>query len=121
MGTHGFAFGNDSVAGGDAKFAATVSTALDTYNTAYSTYIKAQDAKLTAVSDSNATKKRLASDARDFGISLYTLTNEEKQLLQTLGVDNAALQDEFFGKTQYNNNYDSAKPVVTAQLDALKK
>ena len=121
MGTHGFAFGNDSVAGGDAKFAATVSTALDTYNTAYSTYIKAQDAKLTAVSDSNATKKRLASDARDFGISLYTLTNEEKQLLQTLGVDNAALQDEFFGKIQSNNNYDSAKPVVTAQLAALKK
>ena len=121
MGTHGFAFGNDSVAGGDAKFAATVSTALDTYNTAYSTYIKAQDAKLTAVSDSNATKKRLASDARDFGISLYTLTNEEKQLLQTLGVDNAALQDEFFGNIQSNNNYDSAKPVVTAQLAALKK
>ena len=121
MGTHGFAFGNDSVAGGNADLATTVSTALDTYNTAYSTYIKAQDAKLTAESDSNATKKRLASDARDFGISLYTLTNEEKQLLQTLGVDNAALQDEFFGKTQYNNNYDSAKPVVTAQLDALKK
>ena len=121
MGTHGFAFGNDSVAGGDAKFAATVSTALDTYNTAYSTYIKAQDAKLTAVSDSNATKKRLASDARDFGISLYTLTNEEKQLLQTLGVDNAALQDEFFGKIQSNNNYDSAKSVVTKQLAALEK
>ena len=121
MGTHGFAFGNDSVAGGNAALATTVSTALDTYNTAYSTYIKAQDAKLTAVSDSNATKKRLASDARDFGISLYTLTNEEKQLLQTLGVDNAALQDEFFGKIQSNNNYDSAKPVVTAQLAALKK
>ena len=121
MGTHGFAFGNDSVAGGNADLATTVSTALDTYNTAYSTYITAQDAKLQAESDSNATKKRLASDARDFGISLYTLTNEEKQLLQTLGVDNAALQDEFFGKTQYNNNYDSAKPVVTAQLDALKK
>ena len=121
MGTHGFAFGNDSVAGGNADLATTVSTALDTYNTAYSTYITAQDAKLTAVSDSNATKKRLASDARDFGISLYTLTNEEKQLLQTLGVDNAALQDEFFGKIQSNNNYDSAKPVVTAQLAALKK
>ena len=121
MGTHGFAFGNDSVAGGNADLATTVSTALDTYNTAYSTYIKAQDAKLTAESDSNATKKRLASDARDFGISLYTLTNEEKQLLQTLGVDNAALQDEFFGKIQSNNNYDSAKPVVTAQLAALKK
>ena len=121
MGTHGFAFGNDSVAGGNADLATTVSTALDTYNTAYSTYIKAQDAKLTAESDSNATKKRLASDARDFGISLYTLTNEEKQLLQTLGVDNAALQDEFFGNIQSNNNYDSAKPVVTAQLDALKK
>ena len=121
MGTHGFAFGNDSVAGGDATFATTVSTALDTYNTVYKDYITAQDAKLTAESDSKATQKRLASDARDFGISLYTLTNEEKQLLQTLGVDNAALQDEFFGKTQYNNNYDSAKPVVTAQLDALKK
>ena len=121
MGTHGFAFGNDSVAGGNADLATTVSTALDTYNTAYSTYIKAQDAKLQAESDSKATQKRLASDARDFGISLYTLTNEEKQLLQTLGVDNAALQDEFFGKIQYNNNYDSAKPVVTAQLDALKK
>ena len=121
MGTHGFAFGNDSVAGGNADLATTVSTALDTYNTAYSTYIKAQDAKLTAESDSNATKKRLASDARDFGISLYTLTNEEKQLLQTLGVDNAALQDEFFGNIQSNNNYDSAKPVVTAQLAALKK
>ena len=121
MGTHGFAFGNDSVAGGNADLAITVSTALDTYNTAYSTYIKAQDAKLQAESDSKATQKRLASDARDFGISLYTLTNEEKQLLQTLGVDNAALQDEFFGKIQYNNNYDSAKPVVTAQLDALKK
>ena len=121
MGTHGFAFGNDSVAGGNADLATTVSTALDTYNTAYSTYIKAQDAKLTAESDSNATKKRLASDARDFGISLYTLTNEEKQLLQTLGVDNAALQDEFFGKIESNNNYDSAKPVVTAQLAALKK
>ena len=121
MGTHGFAFGNDSVAGGNADLATAVSTALDTYNTAYSTYIKAQDAKLQAESDSKATQKRLASDARDFGISLYTLTNEEKQLLQTLGVDNAALQDEFFGKTQYNNNYDSAKPVVTAQLDALKK
>ncbi len=63
----------------------------------------------------------MASDARDFGISLYTLTNEEKQLLQTLGVDNAALQDEFFGNIQSNNNYDSAKPVVTAQLAALKK
>ena len=121
MGTHGFAFGNDSVAGGNADLATTVSTALDTYNTAYSTYITAQDAKLQAESDSNATKKRLASDARDFGISLYTLTNEEKQLLQTLGVDNAALQDEFFGKIQSNNNYDSAKPVVTAQLAALKK
>ena len=121
MGTHGFAFGNDSVAGGNADLATTVSTALDTYNTAYKTFTDAQDAKLTAVSDSNATKKRLASDARDFGISLYTLTNEEKQLLQTLGVDNAALQDEFFGKTQYNNNYDKAKPVVTAQLAALKK
>ena len=121
MGTHGFAFGNDSVAGGNAKFAATVSTALDTYNAAYKTFIDAQDAKLTAESDSKATQKRLASDARDFGISLYTLTNEEKQLLQTLGVDNAALQDEFFGKIQSNNNYDSAKPVVTAQLDALKK
>ena len=121
MGTHGFAFGNDSVAGGNAALAATVSTALDTYNTAYTTFINAQDAKLQAESDSKATQKRLASDARDFGISLYTLTNEEKQLLQTLGVDNAALQDEFFGKTQYNNNYDSAKPVVTAQLDALKK
>lgn len=121
MGTHGFAFGNDSVAGGNADLATAVSKALDTYNTAYSTYIKAQDAKLQAESDSKATQKRLASDARDFGISLYTLTNEEKQLLQTLGVDNAALQDEFFGKTQYNNNYDSAKPVVTAQLDALKK
>ena len=121
MGTHGFAFGNDSVAGGDATFATTVSTALDTYNTVYKDYITAQDAKLTAESDSKATQKRLASDARDFGISLYTLTNEEKQLLQTLGVDNAALQNEFFGKTQYNNNYDSAKPVVTAQLDALKK
>ena len=121
MGTHGFAFGNDSVAGGNADLATTVSTALDTYNTAYSTYITAQDAKLQAESDSNATKKRLASDARDFGISLYTLTNEEKQLLQTLGVDNAALQDEFFGNIQSNNNYDSAKPVVTAQLAALKK
>ena len=121
MGTHGFAFGNDSVAGGNADLATTVSTALDTYNTAYSTYIKAQDAKLTAESDSKATQKRLASDARDFGISLYTLTNEEKQLLQTLGVDNAALQDEFFGKIESNNNYDSAKPVVTAQLAALKK
>ena len=121
MGTHGFAFGNDSVAGGNADLATTVSTALDTYNTAYKTFTDAQDAKLTAVSDSNATKKRLASDARDFGISLYTLTNEEKQLLQTLGVDNAALQDEFFGKIQSNNNYDSAKPVVTAQLAALKK
>ena len=121
MGTHGFAFGNDSVAGGNADLATTVSTALDTYNTAYSTYIKAQDAKLTAESDSKATQKRLASDARDFGISLYTLTNEEKQLLQTLGVDNAALQDEFFGNIQSNNNYDSAKPVVTAQLAALKK
>ena len=121
MGTHGFAFGNDSVAGGNADLATTVSTALDTYNTAYSTYITAQDAKLTAESDSKATQKRLASDARDFGISLYTLTNEEKQLLQTLGVDNAALQDEFFGNIQSNNNYDSAKPVVTAQLAALKK
>ena len=121
MGTHGFAFGNDSVAGGNADLATTVSTALDTYNTAYSTYITAQDAKLTAESDSKATQKRLASDARDFGISLYTLTNEEKQLLQTLGVDNAALQDEFFGKIESNNNYDSAKPVVTAQLAALKK
>ena len=121
MGTHGFAFGNDSVAGGNADLATTVSTALDTYNTAYSTYIKAQDAKLTAESDSKATQKCLASDARDFGISLYTLTNEEKQLLQTLGVDNAALQDEFFGNIQSNNNYDSAKPVVTAQLAALKK
>ena len=121
MGTHGFAFGNDSVAGGNAALATTVSTALDTYNTAYKDYITAQDANLKAVSDSNATKKRLASDARDFGISLYTLTNEEKQLLQTLGVDNAALQDEFFGKIQSNNNYDSAKPVVTAQLAALKK
>ena len=121
MGTHGFAFGNDSVAGGNADLATTVSTALDTYNTAYSTYITAQDAKLQAESDSNATKKRLASDARDFGISLYTLTNEEKQLLQTLGVDNAALQDEFFGKIQSNNNYDSAKSVVTKQLAALEK
>ena len=121
MGTHGFAFGNDSVAGGNADLATTVSTALDTYNTAYKTFTDAQDAKLTAESDSKATQKRLASDARDFGISLYTLTNEEKQLLQTLGVDNAALQDEFFGKVQSNNSYDSAKPVVTAQLDALKK
>jgi len=121
MGTHGFAFGNDSVAGGNAALAATVSTALDTYNTAYTTFINAQDAKLQAESDSKATQKRLASDARDFGISLYTLTNEEKQLLQTLGVDNAALQDEFFGKIQSNNSYDSAKPVVTAQLAALKK
>ncbi|KXB88662.1 YadA-like family protein [Veillonella sp. DNF00869] len=121
MGTHGFAFGNDSVAGGNADLATAVSKALDTYNAAYKTFIDAQDAKLQAESDSKATQKRLASDARDFGISLYTLTNEEKQLLQTLGVDNAALQDEFFGKTQYNNNYDSAKPVVTAQLDALKK
>ena len=121
MGTHGFAFGNESVAGGNAALATTVSTALDTYNAAYKTFIDAQDAKLQAESDSKATQKRLASDARDFGISLYTLTNEEKQLLQTLGVDNAALQDEFFGKTQYNNNYDSAKPVVTAQLAALKK
>ena len=121
MGTHGFAFGNDSVAGGNADLATTVSKALDTYNTAYSTYITAQDAKLQAESDSNATKKRLASDARDFGISLYTLTNEEKQLLQTLGVDNAALQDEFFGKIQSNNNYDSAKSVVTKQLAALEK
>ena len=121
MGTHGFAFGNDSVAGGNADLATAVSKALDTYNTAYSTYIKAQDAKLQAESDSKATQKRLASDARDFGISLYTLTNEEKQLLQTLGVDNAALQDEFFGNIQSNNNYDSAKPVVTAQLAALKK
>ena len=121
MGTHGFAFGNDSVAGGNADLATTVSTALDTYNAAYKTFTDAQDAKLTAESDSKATQKRLASDARDFGISLYTLTNEEKQLLQTLGVDNAALQDEFFGKIQSNNNYDSAKPVVTAQLDALKK
>ena len=121
MGTHGFAFGNDSVAGGNADLATTVSTALDTYNAAYKTFTDAQDAKLTAESDSKATQKRLASDARDFGISLYTLTNEEKQLLQTLGVDNAALQDEFFGKIQSNNNYDSAKPVVTAQLAALKK
>ena len=121
MGTHGFAFGNDSVAGGNADLATTVSTALDTYNTAYKTFTDAQDAKLTAKSDSKATQKRLASDARDFGISLYTLTNEEKQLLQTLGVDNAALQDEFFGNIQSNNNYDSAKPVVTAQLAALKK
>ena len=121
MGTHGFAFGNDSVAGGNADLATTVSTALDTYNTAYKTFTDAQDAKLTAESDSKATQKRLASDARDFGISLYTLTNEEKQLLQTLGVDNAALQDEFFGNIQSNNNYDSAKPVVTAQLAALKK
>ena len=121
MGTHGFAFGNDSVAGGNAALAATVSTALDTYNTAYTTFINAQDAKLQAESDSKATQKRLASDARDFGISLYTLTNEEKQLLQTLGVDNAALQDEFFGNIQSNNSYDSAKPVVTAQLAALKK
>ncbi len=121
MGTHGFAFGNDSVAGGNAALAATVSTALDTYNAAYKTFIDAQDAKLTAESDSKATQKRLASDARDFGISLYTLTNEEKQLLQTLGVDNAALQDEFFGKIQSNNSYDSAKPVVTAQLAVLKK
>ena len=121
MGTHGFAFGNDSVAGGNADLATTVSTALDTYNTAYKTFTDAQDAKLTLESDSKATQKRLASDARDFGISLYTLTNEEKQLLQTLGVDNAALQDEFFGNIQSNNNYDSAKPVVTAQLAALKK
>ncbi len=121
MGTHGFAFGNDSVAGGNADLATTVSTALDTYNAAYKTFTDAQDAKLTAESDSKATQKRLASDARDFGISLYTLTNEEKQLLQTLGVDNAALQDEFFGKIESNNNYDSAKPVVTAQLAALKK
>ena len=121
MGTHGFAFGNDSVAGGNADLATTVSTALDTYNTAYKTFTDAQDAKLTAESDSKATQKRLASDARDFGISLYTLTNEEKQFLQTLGVDNAALQDEFFGNIQSNNNYDSAKPVVTAQLAALKK
>ena len=121
MGTHGFAFGNDSVAGGNADLATTVSTALDTYNAAYKTFTDAQDAKLTAESDSKATQKRLASDARDFGISLYTLTNEEKQLLQTLGVDNVALQDEFFGKIESNNNYDSAKPVVTAQLAALKK
>ena len=121
MGTHGFAFGNNSVAGGNADLATTVSTALDTYNAAYKTFIDAQDAKLQAESDSKATQKRLASDARDFGISLYTLTNEEKQLLQTLGVDNAALQDEFFGNIQSNNNYDSAKPVVTAQLAALKK
>ena len=57
MGTHGFAFGNDSVAGGNADLATTVSTALDTYNTAYKTFTDAQDAKLTAESDSKATQK----------------------------------------------------------------
>ena len=121
MGTQGFAFGNDSVAGGDATLAATVSTALNTYNTAYSTFITAQDAKLKAVSDSNAMEKRLAGDARDFGITMYALTNEEKQLLQTLGIDNEAVGAPFFQGIESNNNYGTAKPVVAAQLATLEK
>ena len=121
MGPHGFAFGNDSVAGGNAALATTVSTALDTYNTAYSTYITAQDAKLKAESDSQAMEKRLAGDARDFGITMYALTNEEKQLLQTLGIDNEAVVAPFFQGIESNNNYGTAKPVVAAQLATLEK
>ena len=121
MGTQGFAFGNDSVAGGDATLAATVSTALNTYNTAYTTFITAQDAKLKVESDSKAMEKRLAGDARDFGITMYALTNEEKQLLQTLGIDNEAVGAPFFQGIESNNNYGTAKPVVAAQLATLEK
>ena len=121
MGLHGFAFGNESVAGGDAELAKKVSTALQTYQGAYKTYLTKQDESLKAKSDMEASKQRLAGDARDFGLTVYSLTADEVQLAKDLGIDYDAMKAAFFDGVKVDNDYASGKAAVTDNLAALKK
>ena len=121
MGLYGFAFGNESVAGGDATLAAKVSTALQTYQGAYNTYLAKQDESLKAKSDMEASKQRLAGDARDFGLTVYSLTADEVQLAKALGIDYDAMKAAFFDGVKVDNDYASGKEAVTGNLAALEK
>ena len=121
MGLHGFAFGNESVAGGDAALAAKVSTALQTYQGAYNKYLAKQDESLKAKSDVEASKQRLAGDARDFGLTVYSLTADEVQLAKDLGIDYDAMKAAFFDGVKVDNDYASGKAAVTGNLAALEK
>ena len=121
MGLYGFAFGNESVAGGDATLAAKVSTALQTYQGAYNTYLAKQDESLKAKSDMEASKQRLAGDARDFGLTVYSLTADEVQLAKALGIDYDAMKAAFFDGVKVDNDYASGKAAVTGNLAALEK
>ena len=121
MGLHGFAFGNESVAGGDAALAAKVSTALQTYQGAYNKYLAKQDESLKAKSDVEASKQRLAGDARDFGLTVYSLTADEVQLAKDLGIDYDTMKAAFFDGVKVDNDYATGKAAVTDNLAALEK
>ena len=121
MGLHGFAFGNESVAGGDAALAAKVSTALQTYQGAYNKYLAKQDESLKAKSDVEASKQRLAGDARDFGLTVYSLTADEVQLAKDLGIDYDTMKAAFFDGVKVDNDYATGKAAVTGNLAALEK
>ena len=121
MGLHGFAFGNESVAGGDTALAAKVSTALQTYQGAYNKYLAKQDESLKAKSDVEASKQRLAGDARDFGLTVYSLTADEVQLAKDLGIDYDTMKAAFFDGVKVDNDYATGKAAVTGNLAALEK
>ena len=121
MGLYGFAFGNESVAGGDAELAKKVSTALQTYQGAYNKYLAKQDESLKAKSDVEASKQRLAGDARDFGLTVYSLTADEVQLAKDLGIDYDAMKAAFFDGVKVDNDYATGKAAVTGNLAALEK
>ena len=121
MGLYGFAFGNESVAGGDTALAAKVSTALQTYQGAYNKYLAKQDESLKAKSDVEASKQRLAGDARDFGLTVYSLTADEVQLAKDLGIDYDTMKAAFFDGVKVDNDYATGKAAVTGNLAALEK
>ena len=121
MGLYGFAFGNESVAGGDAELAKKVSTALQTYQGAYNKYLAKQDESLKAKSDMEASRQRLAGDARDFGLTVYSLTADEVQLAKDLGIDYDTMKAAFFDGVKVDNDYASGKAAVTGNLAALEK
>ena len=121
MGLYGFAFGNESVAGGDTALAAKVSTALQTYQGAYNEYLAKQDESLKAKSDVEASKQRLAGDARDFGLTVYSLTADEVQLAKDLGIDYDTMKAAFFDGVKVDNDYATGKAAVTGNLAALEK
>ena len=101
--------------------AAKVSTALQTYQGAYNKYLAKQDESLKAKSDVEASKQRLAGDARDFGLTVYSLTADEVQLAKDLGVDYDAMKAAFFDGVKVDNDYATGKAAVTGNLAALEK